>query len=59
MMNVAQTSRLLSWTVGGLVALAIVLHFFGPAELETDELVVIAVLIVALIGFRVWLHRKE
>jgi hypothetical protein len=36
-----------------------VLHFFGPAELETDELVVIAGLIVALIGFRVWLHRKE
>jgi len=29
--------------------LGILLHFFGPAELETSELVVIALLIFALI----------
>jgi hypothetical protein len=59
MMNLVQTSRLIPWTVGGLIALAILLHFFGPAELETDELVVIALIIIALMGFRIWLHRKE
>jgi hypothetical protein len=58
-MNLAQTSRLIPWTVGGLIGLAILLHFLGPAELETDELVVIALIIIALVGFRIWLHRKE
>ncbi len=42
-----------------LIVVAILLHFFGPAELETDELIVIGLLILALIGFRVWLRRTE
>ena len=59
MMTVAQTSRLLPWTIAGLIVLGILLHFFGPAELETDELIVIALLILVLIVFRVWLRRSE
>jgi hypothetical protein len=59
MMTVAQTSRLLPWTIAGLIVLGILLHFFGPAELERDELIVIGLLILVLIVFRVWLHRSE
>ncbi len=59
MMTVAQTGRLVPWTIVGLIVLGVLLHFFGHAELETDELVVIALLILALIGFRVWLRRNE
>jgi hypothetical protein len=59
MMTVAQTSRLLPWTIAGLVVLGILLHFFGPAELETDELIVIGLLILVLIVFRVWLRRSD
>jgi len=58
-MTVAQTSRLLPWTIAGLIVLGILLHFFGPAELERDELIVIGLLILVLIVFRVWLHRSE
>jgi hypothetical protein len=59
MMTVAQTSRLLPWTIAGLIVLGILLHFFGPAELETDELIIIGLLILVLIGFRVWLYTNE
>ena len=45
MMTVAQTSRLFPWAIVGLIVLGILLHFFGPAELETDELAVIGLLI--------------
>jgi hypothetical protein len=59
MMTLAQTSRLLPWTIAGLIVLGILLHFFGPAALETDELIVIGLLILVLVVFRVWLHRSE
>jgi predicted nucleic acid-binding Zn ribbon protein len=52
-----QTSRLIDWAIVGLIVLGVLLHFFGPAELETDEFIVIALLILALIAFRVWLRR--
>jgi hypothetical protein len=58
-MTAAQTGRLVPWTVFGLIVVAILLHFFGPAKLETDELIVIGALIVALIGFRVWLRQSK
>ena len=58
MITAAQTRRLVLWTVVALIIVALLLHFFGPAELETDELIVIAAVIVALIGFRVWLRRN-
>ncbi len=59
MMTAAQTSRFVPWTVLALIIVAFLLHFFGPAELETDELIVVGVLIVALIGFRVGLRQSE
>jgi hypothetical protein len=58
-MTVAQISRLLPLTIAGLMVLGIVLHLFGPAELETDELIVIGLLILVLVGFRVWLYTNE
>jgi hypothetical protein len=41
-----------------LIVAGILLYFFGPAALRTDELIVIGLLILALIGFRVWLGRR-
>jgi hypothetical protein len=58
-MTMAQISRLLPLTIAGLMVLGIVLHLFGPAELETDELIVIGLLILVLVGFRVWLYTNE
>jgi len=58
-MMTRQTSRLIDWAIVGLVVLGVLLHFFGPAELQTDELIVIGLLILALIVFRVWLRRSE
>jgi len=58
-MTVTQTGRLIPWTIVGLIVLGILLHFFGPAELETDELIVLGLLILALIAFWVWLRRNE
>ncbi len=59
MMTMARTGRWVPWTIVALIVVAILLHFFGPAELETDELIVIALLILALIGFGVWLRQSE
>lgn len=59
MMTAVQTGRFVPWTVVVLFIIAILLHFFGPAELETDELIVIGALIVALLGFRIWLRHSE
>jgi hypothetical protein len=58
-MTVEQTSRVLPWAIAGLIVLGVLLHFFGPAELETDELIIIGLLILVLIGFRVWLYTNE
>jgi uncharacterized membrane protein YccC len=56
---VRQTGHLIDWTIVGLIVLGILLHFFGPAELETDEFIVIVLLILALIGFQFWLRRSQ
>jgi len=58
-MTLAQATRFIPWVIVGLIVLGILLHFFGPAALETDELIVIGLLILVLIVFRVWLHRSE
>jgi hypothetical protein len=59
MMTVKETSRLIDWAIAGLFVLGVLLHFFGPAELETDELIVIVLVILVLIVFRFWLRRSE
>ena len=59
MPTVTQINRLIPWVIVGLIVLGALLHFFGPAELERDELIVIGLLILVLIVFRVWLHRSE
>jgi Co/Zn/Cd efflux system component len=59
MLTVRQASRLIPWVIVGLIVFGALLHFFGPAELETDELIVIGLLILVLVGFRVWLYTNE
>jgi purine-cytosine permease-like protein len=59
MITAAQTGRLVTWAIVVLIVLAVLLHFFGPARLEWNELIVIALLIVALMGLRVGLRRSE
>jgi hypothetical protein len=58
MMTVAQTTRLIAWVIVGLIGLGVLLYFFGPAALRTDEIVIIGVLILGLIWFQVWLRRR-
>jgi hypothetical protein len=58
-MTVTQTTRLLGWVIAGLILLGILLYFFGPAALRTDEIIVIGLMIVGLIWFQVWLRRRR
>jgi hypothetical protein len=58
MLAVTQTTRLIPWVIVGLMLLGALLHLFGPAELETDELVAIGLLIIGLIWLQVWLRRR-
>jgi len=58
MMTVTQSARLITWVIVGLIVLGVVLYLFGPAELRTDEAIIIGLLIVALIWFQVWLRRR-
>jgi hydrogenase/urease accessory protein HupE len=58
MLTVTQTTRLIPWVIVGLMLLGALLHLFGPAELETDELVAIGLLIIGLIWLQVWLRRR-
>jgi hypothetical protein len=58
MMTVTQSARLITWVIVGLIVLGIVLYLFGPAELRTDEAIIIGLLILGLIWFQVWLRRR-
>jgi hypothetical protein len=59
MMTVAQTARLLRWVIGGLILFGVLLYFFGPAALRTDEAIVIGLMIVVLIWLQVGLRRHS
>jgi hypothetical protein len=58
MMTVTQITRLMAWVITGLIVLGILLYFFGPAALRTDEIIIVGVLILGLIWFQVWLRRS-
>src|SRR5947207_942332 len=57
MLTVMQIARRIAWVIMGLILAGGLLHFFGPAELEREELIVIGALIVGLICFYAWLSR--
>ena len=59
MMTVAQTARLLRWVIGGLILLGVLLYFFGPASLRTDEAIVVGLMIAALIWLQVRLRQHS
>jgi F0F1-type ATP synthase assembly protein I len=59
MMTVMQTARLITWVIVGLVVLANILYWLGPATLRTEELAVIGLLIIGLIWFQVLLRRRS
>jgi hypothetical protein len=58
MMTVTQATRLLGWVIAGLILVGILLYFFGPTALRTDEVIIIGLMVVGLIGFQVWLRRR-
>jgi hypothetical protein len=58
MMTLTQSTQLIGWVIAGLILLGILLYFFGPAALRTDEMIVIGLMIVVLVGFQVWLRRR-
>lgn len=58
MITTVQTIRLITWAIVGLVVLANLLYWLGPATLRTEELLVIGLLILGLISFQVWLRRR-
>ena len=58
MLTAMQIARRIPWVIMGLILLGALLHFFGPAELEISELIVIGALIIGLIWFQVWLRRR-
>ena len=43
----------------GVIVIGGLLYFFGPTSLRTDEVIVIGLIILALIGFQIGLHRSQ
>ncbi len=58
MTTTVQTTRWITWVIVGLVVLANLLYWFGPATMRTEELVVIGLLVIGLIWFQIWLRRR-
>jgi hypothetical protein len=58
MMTMTQTSRLLAWVIAGLIVVGILLYFFGPVDMRTDEIIVVSLVILGLLGFLVWLRWR-
>ena len=51
MMTTTQTTRLLAWVIAGLIVVGILLYFFGPVEMRTDEIIVVSLVILGLVSF--------
>lgn len=58
MMTTTQTARLVVWVIAGLIVVGILLYFFGPMEMRTDEIIVVSLVILGLICFLVWLRWR-
>jgi hypothetical protein len=58
-MTVAQTARLLRWVIAGLILLGVLLYFFGPTALRTDEAIVIGLMIAVLLWLQVRLREHS
>ena len=58
MMTTTQATRLLAWVVAGLIVVRILLYFFGPTEMRTDEIIAISLVILGLVCFLVWLRWR-
>jgi hypothetical protein len=59
MMTVMQTARLLRWVIAGLILLGVLLYFFGPAALRTEEVIVVGLMIAGLIWLDVWVLSQS
>src|SRR6516165_7975537 len=57
MMIVRQASYLIDWVIVGLIVIGGLFYFFGPRSLRTDEVIVVGLMILALIGFQIGLRR--
>jgi hypothetical protein len=58
MMTTTQTTRLLAWVIAGLIVVGILLYFFGPVEMRTEEIIAVSLIILGLICFLVWLRGR-
>lgn len=58
MMTVTRATRLLAWVIASLIVVGILLYFFGPMEMRTDEIIVISLVILGLMCFLVWLRWR-
>ena len=59
MMIVRQASYLIDWVIVGLIVIGGLFYFFGPRSLRTDEVIVVGLMILALIGFQIGLRRSR
>jgi hypothetical protein len=58
-MTVRQASQLLDWAVVALIVIGGLFYFFGPRSLRTDEVIIIGLMILALMGFQIGLRRSQ
>jgi predicted tellurium resistance membrane protein TerC len=59
MMTVRQASQLIDGVIVAVIAIGGLFYFFGPVALRTDEVIVIGLIILALIGFQIGLRRSQ
>ncbi len=59
MMTLRQASQLIDGVIVALIAIGGLFYFFGPVSLRTDEVVVVGLMILALIGFQIGLRRSQ
>ena len=54
-----RASYLIDWVIVSLIVVGGLLYFFAPASLRTDEVIVIGLIVLALIGFQIGLRRSQ